>query len=219
MRRNKTKIVFYIFGILTVISFVVIYCVMPSKFRNFMDYDYQMHYTDHVILTMEELGYEKHFVLSAEYRDQTEFGSWYEIEIANEEGDPIHDGYMRFQVSICDVDHDHDIDAVLREYMTKKKDDSAPTYGEGHINLTGHAWNEENIFEYYVDMSDTFSNVEKAYALYDMKHIPKNPYYLNNIFLVKDQRIVCFAYLVNSDFTLNDERIAVIESLFEREIK
>ncbi|MCI8540466.1 MAG: hypothetical protein HFE67_03005, partial [Erysipelotrichaceae bacterium] len=55
------------------------------KFRNFMDYDYQMHYTDHVILTMEELGYEKHFVLSAEYRDQTEFGSWYEIEIANEE--------------------------------------------------------------------------------------------------------------------------------------
>ena len=53
----------------------------------------------------------------------------------------------------------------------------------------------------------------------DMEHIPKNPYYLNNIFLVKDQRIVCFAYLVNSDFTLNDERIAVIESLFEREIK
>ena len=72
MRSNKTKIIFYIFGILTVINFIVIYCVIPSKYRNFMDYDYQMHYTDHVIITMEELGYEKHFVLSAEYRDQTE---------------------------------------------------------------------------------------------------------------------------------------------------
>ncbi len=218
MSCNNTKRVAYIFGILTVIHIVVLYCAVP-KFRNLWYFDDQRHASDHVILTMEELGYEKHFVLFSQYRDQTEFGKWYEIDIANENGEPIQDGYMRFQISICDVDHEHDIDAVLREYMTKKKDDAAPAYGEGHIDLIGHAWNEENIFSYYVDMGDTFSNVEKAYALYDMEHIPQNPYYLNYIFLRKDQRIVSFAYLVNGDFTLNDERIAVIESLFEREIK
>ncbi len=219
MHNHKSKIVLLLAGILIVISYVVLFHIIPSEIKRNMMYEDQKYHSDYMILTMQELGYENHYVLSSIYREDAPFGTWYEIVIANEAGDASESGYARFKISVCDVDDAHEGDAVLREYMTAKKDDAAMNYSSHHINLVGHAWNEENIFDYYTDVKSLFSNAERAYVLYDINHIPENHYYMNHIFLKKDRRIISFAYLIDGDFTLNDAHISVIESLFEREIK
>ena len=161
-----------------------------------------------VILTMKDLGYENSVTESVDYRTYSKNINLYRLRIANT-SDLSDEHYQFLNITLVEAMDGNQAYSMLQEEMLSVK----KAEQEWISDCKSGCFAIDNLKSIDVDQ-DFFRlepdvwNAEQAYALYDDQNYPENKYYLNYVFLLKENRALILEF--KTSFPMTSEKIEVM---------